>query len=302
MNVQIQFYNIIMTKNLLAIIVLLVSSVCYGQDEVEKVYQTFKDTRVINAHSTETLKAGVMDFRIGHRFGDFAGPAGGWETFYGLENATDVMIGLELGLTDNFMIGINRAKGSGPLRQNVNGIAKIRLAEQDVNGSLPFSIAVLGQASISTMPKSDTEGLINFFPKFAHRMTYHAEAILARKFSNYFSLQLSGAWTYRNIVPSLDKNDIVSVGVASRVQLSKSIGLILDGRIVFSELRNAADSGYYPPLGIGIEWETGGGHVFQMNFTNASGISQTDYIPYTQSNWLDGGFRLGFTIGRQFKI
>lgn len=290
-----------MTKNLLAVAILLISTVCYGQEKTEKVYQTFKDTRVINAHSTETLKAGYMDFRIGHRFGDFAGPAGGWETFYGLENATDVMIGFEFGLTDNVMIGLNRAKGSGPLRQNVNGIAKIRLAEQDVNGALPFSIAVLGQGSISTMPKSAVEGQINFFSKFAHRMTYHAEVITARKFSNYFSLQLSGAWTYRNIVPSSDKNDIVSIGLASRIQVTKSIGIILDGRFVFSELRTA-ENGYYPPLGIGIEWETGGGHVFQMNFTNAAGISQTDYIPYTQSNWLDGGYRLGFTIGRQFKI
>ena len=303
-----------MTKNLLAIVLLLISSFCFGQEEkveekvekkveekVEKVFQTFKDTRVINAHSTEMLKAGYMDFRIGHRFGDFGGAGGGWETFGGLENATDVMIGFEYGLSDKLMVGINRAKGSGPLRQNVNGIIKVRLAEQDVNGDLPFSLAVLGQSSISTMPKGQTEGQINFFSKFAHRMSYHAEIITSRKFSDYFSLQLSGAWTYRNIVPSLDKNDIVSVGVASRIQLTKSMGIILDGRIVFSELRNP-ESGYYSPIGIGLEWETGGGHVFQMNFTNATGISQTDYIPYTQSNWFDGEFRLGFTIGRQFKI
>lgn len=307
-----------MTKNLLAIVLLLISSVCFAQEEkieeqieekkekqveqkIEKVYQTFKDTRVINAHSTEMLKAGYMDFRIGHRFGDFGGAGGGWETFGGLENATDVMIGFEYGLTDKLMIGINRAKGSGPLRQNVNGIVKVRIAEQDVNGDLPFSLAVLGQSSLSTMPKGLSEGQINFFEKFAHRMSYHAEFITSRKFSDYFSLQLSGAWTYRNIVPSLDKNDIVSVGIASRIQLTKSMGVILDGRIVFSEFRSP-ETGYYSPVGIGLEWETGGGHVFQMNFTNATGISQTDYIPYTQSNWFDGEFRLGFTIGRQFKI
>lgn len=290
-----------MIRILLLLLCVSTLSTMAAQEGPVKVYQTFKDTRVINAHSTETLKAGYMDFRIGHRFGDFAGPAGGWETFYGLENATDVMIGFEFGVTDNIMVGINRAKGSGPLRQNVNGIMKVRLAEQDLDSGLPFSLAVLGQGSISTMPKSPTEGQINFFAKFAHRMAYHAEVITARKFSNYFSLQLSAAWTYRNIVPSLDKNDLVSVGLASRIQLTKSMGIILDGRYVFSDIRNS-ENGYYPPLGIGIEWETGGGHVFQMNFTNASGISQTDYIPYTQSNWLDGGYRLGFTIGRQFKI
>ncbi|MDF1699382.1 MAG: DUF5777 family beta-barrel protein [Saprospiraceae bacterium] len=289
-------------KRNIFLLLLLVSFGLIGQaQEKEKVYQTFKDTRVINAHSTETLKAGLLDFRIGHRFGDFGGDGGGWETFFGLENATDVMIGFEYGLTNNVMIGINRAKGSGPLKQNLNGIAKIRFAEQDMDNTIPFSLAVLGIASASTMPRSNTEGVINFFEKTAHRLSYHAELIASRKFSNYFSLQLSGAWTYRNIVPSSDKNDLVSIGMASRIQLSKSIGIVMDGRIVFSDIRNS-DTGFYAPVGIGLEWETGGGHVFQMNFTNATGIEQTDYIPYTTSNWLDGEFRFGFTIARQFRI
>jgi len=83
----------------------------------EPVYQTFKDTRVINAHSVETLKAGMLDFRIGHRFGDIAGAGGGWQTFWGLEEASDVLIGFEYGLSDKFMIGINRSKGSGKVNQ-----------------------------------------------------------------------------------------------------------------------------------------------------------------------------------------
>ena len=291
-----------MIKHITFIFLLISAGNIYSQETYEKVFQTFKDTRVINTHSTEMLKAGYMDFRIGHRFGNIAGPGGGWQTFYGLENATDVVIGFEFGITDNIMFGINRAKGDGPLRQNVNSFVKVRIAEQDIDGSLPFSLAVLGLGSMSTMPKSPTEGRITSFDRFAHRLAYHAELIASRKFSDYFSLQLSGAWTYRNIVPTEDKNDLVSLAIASRIQLTKSIGIILDGRYVFSELRSSDDSGYYPPLGIGIEWETGGGHVFQMNLTNASGITQTDYIPYTQSNWLDGGYRLGFTIGRQFKI
>jgi len=289
-----------MTRNIFLLCLIVFSLVTNAQENT-KVYQTFKDTRVINAHSTETLKAGILDFRIGHRFGDFAGEGGGWETFFGLENASDVMIGFEYGITDNFMIGLNRAKGSGPLKQNVNGIAKIRFAEQDVDNTIPFSLAVLGLASASTMPRSRTEGVINFFEKTEHRISYHAELIMSRKFSNYFSLQLSGAWTYRNIVPSSDKNDLVSIGLASRIQLTKSIGIVLDGRLVFSDIRTT-DTGYYAPLGIGLEWETGGGHVFQMNFTNATGMVQTDYIPYTTSNWLDGEYRLGFTIARQFRI
>ena len=141
-----------MIRNILLLFIIIFSFPLNAQ-ESEKVYQTFKDTRVINAHSTETLKAGLLDFRIAHRFGDFGGDGGGWETFFGLENATDVMIGFEYGITNYFMVGLNRAKGNGPLKQNVNGIAKIKFAEQDVDNTIPFSLAVLGIASASTMPK-----------------------------------------------------------------------------------------------------------------------------------------------------
>ena len=54
------------------------------------VYETFKDRRVINNHSVETLPARKLDIRIGHRFGNFLGETGGWPTFYGLENSTDI--------------------------------------------------------------------------------------------------------------------------------------------------------------------------------------------------------------------
>ena len=57
---------------------------CYLVDAQDFVYRTFKDTRVINSHSVETLQKRKLDIRIGHRFGDFAGDGGGWTTFYGL--------------------------------------------------------------------------------------------------------------------------------------------------------------------------------------------------------------------------
>lgn len=298
-------------KHILPIILLLglVNTLTYGQEEnklTEKVYQTFKDTRVINSPSVETIEAGKLDFRVGHRFGDAAGEAGGWQTFYGLEEASDVLIGIDYGLTNNFMIGLSRSKGSGPLRKNVNLSTKIRIIQQELNGNQPFSLAFYSLASLSTMEKSIREDDLNFFNKDEHRLAYHLQLMLARKFSPYLSIQVGGGWTYRNIVPFEDTNDLVHLSGAARIQISKSFGIILDGVVPFGELRNQTDAegnrNFYPALGIGLEWETGGGHVFQMNFTNATGLMETDYIPYTQSNWLDGEFRFGFTISRLFTI
>ncbi len=286
-------------KNLYTILVCCLALVAANAQET--VFETFKDTRVINSHSVETIKQGKMDMRISHRFGDFAGDAGGWRSFYGLENATDVLIGFEYGLTDKFMVGINRAKGAGPLRQNVNGVFKYRIITQEINGRNPFSLAVAGVASVTTMKGSETPGVLSFFDKGSHRTSYHLETILARKFSPRFSAQFSFGWTFRNLVESADKNDLVNIGAGFRVQLTKSIGLIGDLIFPISELRTAAND-YYPPLGFGMEWDTGGGHVFQINFTNATGLVETDFIPYTRTSWGDGEYRLGFTIARLFTL
>ncbi len=279
----------------------LITCLTLGASAQELVYQTFKDTRIVNTHSIETLKAGMMDFRVGHRFGDIAGDSGGWKTLYGLENAADVAIGFDFGLTDKWMVGINRAKGAGPLRQNVNTFTKFRLMQQEDEGNKPFSITVLGAATISTQPKTPSLGSLSSFVKGAHRLSYHLQVLFAKKFSPYFSLQAGGAWTYRNIVPNDDVNDLVSVSLSSRINFTKALGVVLDVNYPISELRTS-ENGYYPILGIGLEWETGGGHIFLVNLTNAEGINETDYLPYTQTSWLDGEFRLGFTIARLFSL
>ena len=91
-------------KYIFTIVMMFCSYLIFGQDADPRV---FKDTKIINSVSIETLEKRKLDFRVGHRFGDFAGDFGGWPTFYGLENATDVMIGFDYGLTDKLMIGIS---------------------------------------------------------------------------------------------------------------------------------------------------------------------------------------------------
>lgn len=269
--------------------------------QTSPVYETFGDRKIINTHSVEMLPVRKLDFRIAHRFGDLAGDAGGWSTFYGLENAADVMIGFDYGIRDNLMVGINRTKGAGPLRQLINMFVKSRLMTQGANERQPISLAVLGMATVSTMPKSETEGVLHFFESGAHRWSYHIGVLAARKINDRFSAQISGSWTYRNIVSADDKNDLPTLGFAGRAQISKKLGVIVDTVFPISTFRTA-DNDFYPAIGLGLEFNTTGGHVFQMNFTNVRGLSETDFIPYSQSNIGDGEFRLGFTISRLFSL
>lgn len=274
----------------------------------DRVHRTFKDTRAVNVHSVETLPARKLDVRISHRFGDFLGENGGWPTFYGLEQATDVAIGAEYGFSDNFMAGIYRAKGAGAtpegdasLRKLLNGVFKYRFMHQTTGAKRPLSAALAFTTSFSTSKKiEDNENLIRSFPKFAHRFAFNAQLILARKFGERLSLQLIPGVTHRNLVPFTGENTILSLGVASRLQVSKVLGILADITLPFSETLTS-ENGYYPALGFGFEFDTGG-HVFQLNLTNATGIFETDFIPYTISNWADGEFRIGFTISRWFNL
>ena len=53
----------------------LLSLVEDDEPKKEYVYNAFKSSRVIMAHSMEMLRPGVLDFRILHRFGGLNGGA-----------------------------------------------------------------------------------------------------------------------------------------------------------------------------------------------------------------------------------
>src|SRR4051812_22735376 len=73
-----------------------------AKNSKDYVSYIFKATRIINGSSVEGLGAGVLDFRISHRFGRINE---GSENFWGIDNAT-TRIGLDYGITKWLMVGI----------------------------------------------------------------------------------------------------------------------------------------------------------------------------------------------------
>lgn len=271
-----------------------------GEKKKEYAFQTFKTVKIVNMPSTETLTKRTLDMRIWHKFGDIGG---GWETFGGLENATDIAIGFAYGVTDDISVGIFRSRGSNhpsTLKRNLNGTLKYRFLKQGVGGGSPLTMTFSGMATLSTGKKSANPEAIQAFSKFSHRLAYSGQLIIGRKFGERFSLQIAPGYLHRNIVPFDDTNSLFYLGMGGRFQISKVFGIIGDINYPFSPLRTRAN-GYYPSTGIGLEMETGG-HVFQVNFTNTTGIMETDYIPYTQSTWGKKQFRLAFMVTRTFNL
>lgn len=287
-----------MKKIFLLIAILFFFGTAYVQ---EYVYRTFNDTRVINGHSVETLIKGAMDIRISHRFGDFLGNNGGAGTMFGLDDMADVRIGVEYGISNNMTIGIGRSKGAGPYRQLVDGFGKYKLFAQTKEKGMPFTVTVLGLATRDFQEASINLSSPISYREEAHRYAYCTSILLGRKFSDKFSLQISPSYVHRNYVAFNDQNGIFSTGISTRIKVSKMIGVIAEYHYLFPYNRNIGIGTYFNPIGLGIEFDTGG-HIFQLNFTNSKGMGETQFIPYTSSDILEGQFRMGFTISRVFKL
>ncbi|MGB1243489.1 MAG: DUF5777 family beta-barrel protein [Chitinophagales bacterium] len=288
---------------------LLFSFPIQAQEDPENlVYETFLGTRLIHTHTNETVDKGKLDILITHRFGDMAGDLGGFNNFFGFDNLADVRIAFEYGVSERLTLGVGRSKGfSGPLKL-VDGLAKFRLLRQTVDNKMPFSVTLYGNAVVSHMKATEDPALATSFGKFAHRMSYDVQAIISRKFSDRFSLQIMPNFLHRNFVVAGDENNNLSIGIAGRIALGKHTALIFDYYKFFSAYRDNINSQegenilkYYNPLGIGLEIKTGG-HVFLLNFSNSPGIIENQYLPYTNKNWGDGQFRLGFNISRPIQL
>lgn len=264
----------------------------------ELVLASFKTTRLINTHTIEVVRRGQLDVRITHRFGDFGGTYGGATTMFGLDNSSDIRLALEYGLSDRFCIGLGRSK----FNQLVDGYLKYRILMQTTDNKVPISITAFANTGFNTAPKAN-----NNFPKYVHRFSYTAQLLIARKFSSRFSLQLMPTFLHRNYVyNSDDENNLWALGIAGRFKITKRFTIVADYFQLFSAYRNtqkdlSGNKVFYPPLGLGIEVETGG-HVFSVNFTNAPAIVENNYLVNTRSNWLKGQFHIGFNISRQFPL
>jgi hypothetical protein len=261
---------------------------------------TFKTTRLIDGQSIETVKAQTLDFRVTHRFGSIET---GIHQLYGFDNADDIRIAFEYGITNRLTVGFSRSK----IGENLEGLIKYRLLQQKNNGKMPISVTLF--ASMVLTPVQDltvTDTYPGDYSIFAHRLTYTYQALIARKFSRFFSLQFAPSLVHRNFVSNPnDANDVISMGVGGRLKFSKRSAIVVDYFYNVSPMNNTRTSSngvtYYNPLGIGWEIETGG-HVFTIMFSNAAGIIEPEFITNTTDSWLKKGFKFSFDISRDFKL
>ncbi|MCO6476018.1 MAG: hypothetical protein J5I94_05315 [Phaeodactylibacter sp.] len=261
-----------------------------GEEEetTEYVSASFKTNRVVNLHSLESTAAGVLDIKISHRFGTLNG--GAYELF-GLDNAT-IRIGGDYGITDRLTIGLGRSS----FQKTYDGFAKYKFLWQSTGKRrMPISAALFASTAIQTL-KWQNQDRENYF---SSRLYYTFQLMLGRKFSEGLTLQLSPTLVHRNLVEtSAESNDVLALGVAGRIKLSKRVTLNAEYIYV---LPDQLAPGFRNSFSLGFDIETGG-HVFQLHFTNSTSMIEKGFIAETNEDWLDGGIHFGFNISRVFTV
>ena len=250
---------------------------------------SFKTTLVVNLPSIENTHAGVLDFKIMHRFGYLNT---GFYDLFGLDQAT-TRLAFVYGITDKIEVGFGRST----LNKNWDGFTKWRILWQSSGTkNMPVSLSLFANASYRSINYPDDD-IRTIYP--SSNFYYTFQALIARKFNENLTLQLMPSMVHRNLIDyPEEKNDVYSLGFSGRVKLSNRVSLNLE---YFYSFPNQLASDIVNPLSIGVDLETGG-HVFQLLLTNATGMVPDAVITETTGKWSKGDIRFGFNISRVFTI
>jgi hypothetical protein len=254
----------------------------------EYVSATFKGTRIINGHSIENRKKGILEFLISHRFGKISD---GEEQFFGIDES-NIRLALEYGLTNDIMIGLGRSS----FEKTYDGFIKYKLLKQSKGEkTFPISVSLFGSVARKTLKDYLPENE----PSFNERLFYTTQILIARKFSESFSFQLTPSYIHRNLVATTDDpHDIFALGAGMRLKLNKRMSINSEYYHTFNPLESKDVENVFS---IGLDIETGG-HIFQLVLSNANTMIEKAFITETTDNFFKGDIHFGFNISRAFHL
>ncbi len=268
-----------------------------SETQVNKnVTAAFKGLKVVNFESTKTAAKGDFYFVVSHRFGTVKN---GIDDLFGLDQSV-TQLKFIYGFTEWLNIGISRSSN----QKKYGFQAKYKLRNQETEG-FPVTIVGYNLVTINTSLKKDN------FPNitFQDKLTYTSQLLVSRKFSEKLSLLLAPTFLHQNLATRSfeiqengttiaydENNNQFAVGVGGRYKISKRVSINADYGL---HLNRNSNSNFRNPLSVGVDIETGG-HVFQLNFSNAQAMFAEGYIVNAQGDWANGDFFFGFNLQRVF--
>ncbi|MBK8955091.1 MAG: hypothetical protein IPM34_05990 [Saprospiraceae bacterium] len=260
-------------------------------EQTTRITNAFKSSRVISSHSMEMLPAGALDFRILHRFGRVDQ---GFDEFWGLDNAT-MRMSFDYGITKNLTVGIARST----FKKELDAFIKYRILWQS-EGAKNIPVSVVWTSGLirnglknNVLPDPEIE------VTEARRLSYFHQIIVGRKFNERLTAQINPILLHSNIVDNiLIPNNMYALGLGARYKLNNRFAVVVDYYYPFNKFPRDFRS---HPLSIGVDIETGG-HVFQLHFSNSTGMNERALLAEENGNLFSGEVQFGFNLSRIFQI
>lgn len=275
----------------------LILAPVFAQEETagpEPVTNTFTTASLIENHTIMSPYKGGLELQIHHRFSLIENI----KNLYGVYGAANTRLGLNYGITDRLMIGAGTTKDYK--LQDIQW--KYLILQQTTDNSMPVSLSYYGNMVI------DARGDENFGPeasyKFIHRLSYFTQLIIARKFSEKFSMQVAPSAIYFNSVPEYSdttgyKNFNLGLSVGGRYNVAGNHSLMLEYDQLLTKQDLADEDHPKPNLALGWEISTAT-HAFQLFVTNYSNIISQYNLLYNTNDFTDLDYLVGFNITVRF--
>jgi hypothetical protein len=264
---------------------------------------TFNSTKIINMQSTEMTSENSLQFLISHHFSPL------WNDDASNQDNLAGMFGLNSGLAYTYLsfdyspkswmnIGLAAAG-----RSKYEGWLKFKILRQQT-GAKNIPVSVAWYSAFNVNASKDASVSLNW-----NKYSYIHQLLIARKFSNTFSLQLIPSVIHFNVVPNgiNNSNQVFSLGLGGKYKLSANKNITFEYARQFNMYENLIDKNgniynYKPDLAsIGMEFNTGG-HLFQFYIGNTTHSSNIDQLARNTTKLKLSNFALGFTINRSLDL
>ncbi len=264
---------------------------------------TFNSTRIINMQSTEIVSKGSLQFLISHHFSPL------WPEEGSTQDNMAGLLGLNSGLAFTYLsfdysptsfmnLGLAAAG-----RSRFEGWAKFKILRQQTGAkNIPVSVGWYSMFNVNAAKDASVSLGWNKY-SFLHQL------LVARKFSDKFSLQLMPTLVYFNVVPYgiNNSNSVFSMGLGGKYKLTSNKNITFEYARQFNMYENLVDKNgnivnYKPDLlSVGMEFNTGG-HLFQFYIGNTTNSSNIDQLARNSSKLDFHNLAFGFTINRSLSL
>jgi hypothetical protein len=275
--------------------------------EIRPTKDTFESIWLIDAQTVMVPIKGTLEADFQHRFGTWEN---GYDELYGIFASSNIRLGLNYVPVDRLLVGVGFTK----FNNLVDVYGKYAILKQMQGGGSPVSLDYYVNAAVDTREEQHTE-----FDDPTDRWSFFHQVMVARKFSDKFSLQLSGNLSWFNykehnydtlgVDLGQDSKALFSASAIARYKFSNVLAVIAayDQPITDQEFFDPD-----PNFSFGLELTTSA-HAFQLFIGNFQGLVPQYNHTYNDNNWsskvekangnkVHDGILIGFNITRLWNL